>query len=194
MTVSYTIGDSVYINITNKCPNNCTFCIRHTGGMDDYSLWLDEDPSADEIIAAVGDPRRYEEVVFCGFGEPLCNIDTVVRVARELKAKYPDIPLRVNTNGLANLIHGKDIVPDLAGLIDTISISLNAENAQKYVELCRPAHGEQAYYAMLDFAERCVGTIPKVVMSVVDGQGIDLDACRRIAVSLGAEFRVRQHM
>jgi TatD family-associated radical SAM protein len=162
--------------------------------MDSYELWLDREPSAQDIIASIPDASRYREVVFCGFGEPLCAVDTVVEVARDLKKRFPGVPLRINTNGQANLIHGRNVLPELAWLIDVVSISLNAETADKYVELCRPKHGKAAYQAMLDFARESKKYIPKVVLSVVARPGVDIEACRRIAQDLAVEFRVREEI
>lgn len=189
---AYAIDDRLYINLTNRCSNACAFCIRETtdGLGDKGSLWLASEPAAADIIKAVGDPSGYSEIVFCGFGEPLARLNTLVEVARNLK-KY-NIPLRINTNGQANLIHGRNIVPDLIGLIDRISISLNAENAEKYQEICNSRYGLKAYEAILDFTKLCVGAIPEVVLSVVEREDIDLEACREIAENLGARLRVRR--
>lgn len=189
---AYAIDDRLYINLTNRCSNACSFCIRETtdGLGNKGSLWLASEPTVEEIIKAVGDPSGYSEIVFCGFGEPLARLSTLVQVARALK-KY-NIPLRINTNGQANLIHERNIVPDLMGLIDRISISLNAENAEKYQEICNSQYGLKAYEAILDFTKLCVGTIPEVILSVVDREDIDLEACREIAEKLGARLRIRR--
>ncbi|MEA4883403.1 MAG: TatD family nuclease-associated radical SAM protein [Clostridia bacterium] len=195
MTLTYEIDDAMYINITNKCPNNCTFCIRHTGAMDDYDLWLDEDPEAGDIIDEIdecGGIGKYREVVFCGFGEPLARPDVVAEVARCLKKRRPEVRLRVNTNGLAKLITGRDVLPELAGLIDVMSISLNAQDAEEYDRLCNSEYGQQAYNAMLDFARESKKCIPKVVLTVVKVPGVDVEACSRTAAEMGVEFRARE--
>nr|WP_223156827.1 TatD family nuclease-associated radical SAM protein [Thermosediminibacter oceani] len=192
--IAYPIGDSLYLNITNRCPNRCSFCIRQLGdGIEGYNLWLDKEPTTKEIIEAIGDPSGYREVVFCGYGEPLMRLQVVLDVARYLKKNYPNLPIRINTNGLANLIYGEDITPQFKGLIDTVSISLNAENAQKYHELCRSDYGEDAFFSVLEFARRCKNYVPKVVLTVVDVPGIDIEKCKRIAEELGVGFRVRHY-
>jgi len=190
--IAYTLGDSLYLNITNRCPNHCSFCIRnYADGVDGYNLWLEKEPTTKEIIEAVGDPTGYKEVVFCGFGEPLMRLQVVLDVARHIKKNYPNVPIRINTNGLGNLINGEDITPYFKGLIDVVSISLNAENAQKYQEICNSDYGEDAFYSMLEFARKCKNHVPRVVLTVVDVPGVDVEKCRRIAEELGVEFRLR---
>lgn len=187
---SYQIGEALYLNITNQCTNRCDFCVRNTtDGLGGGSLWLDSEPTAQEVLATIDNPRKYHEIVFCGFGEPLSRVDVVVEIAQYLKPF--GVPLRINTNGQANLIHDENIVPRLAGLIDVISISLNAESAEKYQELCHSDYGLGAYAAVLEFARECKKVIPKVVLSVVDRPEIDLAACRRITEELGVELKIR---
>lgn len=188
---SYVLGSKLYLNITNACTNRCEFCVRESAaGVTEGSLWLEHQPTVQEVLDSIEHPEKYEELVFCGFGEPLSRVDAVVGIARELR-KY-GVPVRINTNGQANLIHGRNIVPDLAGLIDIVSISLNAESAEKYQAICHSVYGEKSFQAVLDFTAACKAYIPKVILSVVDRPGIDLDACRKIAESLGVDFRVRQ--
>lgn len=190
-TISYQIGQALYLNITNRCSNKCAFCIRETEKGVGYHLWLREEPTAEEVMASIEDPQQYQEIVFCGYGEPLARLDVVKKVCTELK-KGGAKSIRLNTNGQASLFYGRDIVPELAGLVDTVSISLNAHNATTYVALCAPKEGEEAYYALLDFAKKCAGVIPRVVLSVVEWPGVDVEACRDIARDLGVEFRVRK--
>jgi len=158
-----------------------------------YELWLEQEPTAKEIIEAIGDPTGYKEVVFCGYGEPLMRLQVVLDVARHIKQNYPDVPIRINTNGQANLIYGEDITPQFKGLVDVISISLNAENAEKYKELCNPEYGEEAYYSILEFARKCKSYVPRVILSVVALPEINIDKCRKIAEELGVELRVRTY-
>lgn len=189
--VSYTIEDTLYLNITNTCTNKCDFCIRKTKTGVGYNLWLEKEPTVLEILESVKNPEQFKEIVFCGYGEPLSRLQVVKQVSAELKERGAK-SIRINTNGQANSLYGKNIVTELAGLIDTMSISLNAHNAEKYVQICQPADGENAYYALLDFARQCVGVIPRVILSVVEWPGVDVEACRKIAQNLKVEFRLRK--
>ncbi|GAB6181016.1 hypothetical protein JCM14036_23350 [Desulfotomaculum defluvii] len=189
--VSYQIGETLYLNITNRCLNKCAFCIRETPTGIGYNLWLNKEPTAQEVLAAIKEPTMFKEIVFCGYGEPLSRLDVVKEVAKSLKETGAK-SIRVNTNGQANRYYGYNVVPELVGLVDTISISLNAQNAATYTEICKPADGENSYYAMLEFARKCVGTIPRVILSVVEWPGVDVEACSIIAQDLGAEFRQRK--
>ncbi len=193
INVAYTIDKSLYLNITNRCTNNCVFCIRRTKEGVGYDLWLPHEPDLQEILEAVEQPDKYKEIVFCGYGEPLVRVELVIDAAAELK-KLGAKQIRINTNGQANLIHGRNVVPELAGLIDVMSISLNAHNASAYGELSQPIKfsAEEAYTAVLDFARECRKHIPKVILSVVKWPGVDLAACEKIAAELGVEFRVRE--
>lgn len=189
--LTYRIADRLYLNITNRCTNRCVFCIRDTKEGVGYHLWLQREPSAAQVIEAAGDIRGYSEIVFCGYGEPLLRYDLVREVAKELKSRGAVV--RINTNGQASLLHQQDVARGLCGLVDTINISLNAHSPEKYMELCRPAPGEKAYPALLDFAWECKKYIPRVVLSVVDWPGVDIDKCREIANTLGVEFRLRTY-
>lgn len=190
--IAYELGNSLYLNITNRCTNRCEFCIRQREiGVGGYDLRLEKEPSLKEIIEAIGDPSGYNEVVFCGYGEPLMRLQTVLDVSGYLKKNYPNVPIRINTNGQANLIYGEDITPQFKGLVDVISISLNAENADKYQELCHSDYGKEAYYSILEFARKCKNHIPRVVLSVLDLPSIDVEKCRRLSEDLCVELRVR---
>lgn len=193
-TYVYTRGDALYINLTNQCTNRCEFCVRNLHpGVGGYDLWLDKEPTSQEVIDRIGDPSKYSEIVFCGYGEPMVRLDELITIARVLKEKGARI--RINTNGQANLYHGKNIVPMLEGLVDVVSISLNAPTAEKYDELCRSIYGIEAFDAVLEFAGECVKIIPKVVFSVVDVlPSEDIEKCRRIAEETGVELRVRHMM
>ena len=193
-TYVYTLGDALYYNLTNQCTNRCEFCVRNLHpGVGGYDLWLDKEPTSQEVIDRIGDPSKYSEIVFCGYGEPMVRLDELITIARVLKEKGARI--RINTNGQANLYHGKNIVPMLEGLVDVVSISLNAPTAEKYDELCRSIYGIEAFDAVLEFAGECVKIIPKVVFSVVDVlPSEDIEKCRRIAEETGVELRVRHMM
>jgi len=187
---AYTIGHSIYLNITNRCTNDCVFCIRRTKEGLGYDLWLEREPGLDELMKAMGDARQYREVVFCGYGEPLIRANLVIEASRLLKRQGAYI--RIDTNGQAGLIHGRDIASELAGLVDAVSISMNAADSGQYVVLCRPQYGEKAYSALLEFAMQCRKYIPRVILSVVRWPGIDIERCREIARNMGADFKVRE--
>ncbi|MBU0686319.1 MAG: TatD family nuclease-associated radical SAM protein [Candidatus Margulisbacteria bacterium] len=196
--ITYKIRDSLYLNITNRCTNECTFCIRYISKRFNgkHPLWLTKEPSEEELLKEIIDPKQFDEIVFCGYGEPLIRIDLVKSLSKKLIAargssKKPQI--RVDTNGHANLFHQRNILPELKGLIDEIQISLNAENAKKYAEICRPIYGEKSYQAILDFAREAKKYIPNVILSVVDLTQIDKEACRLIATQLDVGFRIRPY-
>lgn len=191
----YDYGGGLYFNLTNRCPCSCSFCVRSKvdslGSAD--NLWLDREPSADEVIAAIKktDLSKYTEVVFCGYGEPLVRLKELIAIADYIK-EVSDLPVRVNTNGLGNLIHGRDVMSELAGHVDAVSVSLNAPDSKRYVEICRPEFGEAAYEAMLEFARSAVRIMGDVTMSVVDVISEDeIAKCSEIARKIGAKFRVR---
>jgi TatD family-associated radical SAM protein len=190
MQIAYELEGALYLNITNACPNRCVFCVRdYARGVGGYDLWLERAPTVEEVLAAVGDAGRYREIVFCGYGEPTCRLEVLLEAARALQGK--GVPLRLNTNGLGNLINGRDILPELAGLFDVVSVSLNAADADAYGRLCRSSFGAAAYPAVISFIRDSVGRIPRVAASVVSGEGVDVEACKKIAAELGAEFRIR---
>lgn len=192
LTIAYPLSDSLYLNITNRCPNACLFCIRESRTGVGYNLWLEREPSAAEVIEAIHDPSGYREIVFCGYGEPLLRPEIVVEVSQWLK-KWP-VQVRLNTNGLADLFLGYDVLPNLKSLIDVVSISLNADNAELYQQLTRSSFGKTAFQAVLDFAGRSLHYIPRVILSVVDYPGVDLEKAKAIATKLGVEFRVRKYL
>ncbi|MDD2558782.1 MAG: TatD family nuclease-associated radical SAM protein [Desulfuromonadaceae bacterium] len=188
--IAYRIRNSLYLNITNRCTNSCTFCTKFQDfKVKGHQLKLEREPDTQEIIHAIGDPRGYEEVVFCGYGEPLLRLNTVIEVARWLK-QY-QVKVRINTDGQANLVHERNIVPELKGLVDSISISLNASDAQEYQRLCRSTYGAEGYAGIKDFIREAVKIIPQVIASAVTVPGVDIDACATIAAELGADFRER---
>ena len=194
--IVYEFGGSLYINLTNKCPCDCVFCIRgQTDGVGSApSLWLKDEPTAGQVIAILEEHELagYAEVVFCGFGEPFCALENLLEVCRHLRKKNGGPPVRINTNGLGDLINGRATAPLLEGLVDVVSISLNASDAQKYNELCRPTFGEGAFEAMLAFAADCKNYVPQVKFSIVDTIGEDETArCREIAQRIGIPLRIR---
>ena len=197
---AYPVGNSLYLNITNRCTNDCPFCIRNLSPKFDrkHELWLDREPTADELIAAIGDPTRYEQIVFCGYGEPTIRLDVLKAIASKLKSlpptNYPLPPIiRLDTNGHGNLFWGKNILPELKGLVDKLSVSLNAQDAETYNRLCRPLQGPKAYNAVIDFIKGAKRYIPDVEATIVDLPGVDKEKCRQIAAELGVQFRVRPY-
>ena len=200
MTIVYHVGKGLYVNLTNRCPCACTFCIRQNGpgvyGSD--SLWLEREPTVDEVIAAIGSADRSdcEELVFCGYGEPTERLDELLAVARHVRAAFPGLPIRLNTNGLCDLIAGSPTAARFAGLVDTVSVSLNAPTAEEYVRVCRPKFGAAAYEALLKFAAEVKEYVPSVVMSVVGTADMTPDkiaACRKICDRIGVPLRVRTY-
>jgi TatD family-associated radical SAM protein len=188
--IAYELHGALYLNITNRCPNACVFCIRNTTGGVGYNLWLNEEPDEAAIIAAIGDPRSYREVVFCGYGEPLARAETVLRVAGWLKEQGARV--RLNTNGLADLLLDYDILPLLAGNIDAVSISLNAPDALIYQEITQSSFGAAAFPALLNFIRRSKQYIPEVAVTVVRYPGVDLEKTADLAREMGVNLRIRE--
>ena len=198
MTITYQVKDAVYVNLTNRCPCNCTFCLRQNGPgvFGSGSLWLEREPTLEETIESLGqwDYTRFREVVFCGYGEPTERLDILLAVAAHLKERDPALRIRVNTNGLSDLINGKPTAPLFVGKVDCLSISLNTDDPAEYLTLCRPRFGEAAYPAMLKFTKEAAAILPSVVMTVVGEPITSLEKqerCRKIAEGVGARLRVR---
>lgn len=160
--------------------------------MKGHYLYLEKEPTVDEIIKAIGDPKPYDEVVFCGYGEPTIRLGAIKEVAKWLKEK--GIKVRLNTNGHGNVINKKNILPELEGLIDVISISLNSDNKEQYYELCNPTIEGDAFEAVKDFIREAVKYISTVIATVIAKPDVDLKKCENLALSLGAKFRVREYM
>lgn len=197
LTITYEYNKSLYVNITNRCSNDCTFCLRNNhddvNGKD--NLWLEREPSEEEIKEDFKrrDISKYNDIVFCGYGEPTERFDDLIAVAKWLRAEYPACRIRINTNGQANMITGRDVTPEMEGVIDCVSISLNAENAEKYQEVCKSRFGKEAFDGLQEFAVRSKKYVPEVVFSVVDIMPKDeIDACAEIAKRCGVKFRVRE--
>ncbi len=199
-TFAYRVGNGIYLNITNRCNNNCEFCIRRNGegAYGSESLWLEHEPSIDEILDAVGKIYFPEctEFVYCGYGEPTYRLCDLLISAALLKQKYA-LPIRLNTNGLADLLYKTDTTLVLRKYIDTVSISLNAADAEEYNAVCHPKYGPGAFPAIIEYARGCVRAgIPNVVFSVVEGTipESDIAKCREIADSVGAKLRIREYV
>lgn len=196
MTIFYEVHDNIYVNLTNKCPCACTFCLRQTRDHMENShvLWLEHAPSFEEVQEAMKavDFSKYKEVVFCGFGEPTEALDVLKQSAKLIKEKY-NMPIRINTNGLGSLVNERDIVPELQGLVDTVSVSLNTPNADEYHRLVRSKFGEKSFDAMIDFTKECTKYIPNVVMTTVETTITHEEEkqCQEICDRVGAKYRIR---
>jgi radical SAM protein, TatD family-associated len=197
--IVYRFHNALYINLTNRCPNSCVFCIKTKFAMrfDKYDLNLfGQEPSSEEIIVALQKEMALEpvkEIVFCGYGEPTMRLKTLLETAEKIKQLYPQIKLRLNTVGLGSLVNGRDISSDLAKNIDEVSISLNSPNEQEWQKIVRPnpQYAAQGYQAMLDFVRACAPKMNTVV-SIVDKQNINVEKAKILAQSLGAKLRVRE--
>lgn len=195
MTILYDYKESLYVNMTNQCPCACVFCIRtetdHVGNSD--SLWLDHEPTVEEVKNEFKkfDLNKYDEIVFCGYGEPLVRIDEVIEVAKYIRS-ISNIKIRVNTNGLSDLIHNKKTAVLLKDNIDAVSISLNAPNKTVYNKVTRPKFGEKSFEALLNFATDCKKYIDEVNFSVVDEiSDEDIEESQKLADKMNIVLRVR---
>ena len=220
MDWTYHYGDParLYLNVTNRCTNRCGFCVRAgVTGLGDGLLWGGPEPTLDELLRAIDERHAgpLREVIWCGFGEPTYRLDLITGATPHLRRRAESI--RLNTNGHAGLIHGRDVLPELAEAVDEVSVSLNAPNRERYLELClpdpamlgreplRPDRGptqrehdptppEAFWDAMIDFLTRAPQHFRRVQASVVGAvlSAEEIEASRRLARSLGVEgFRVR---
>ncbi len=197
MTILYPVEKALYVNLTNQCPCNCTFCIRNNGegvyGSD--PLWLDHDPDFEEVKAAFAayDLSQWTEIVFCGYGEPTMRLALLTRTAAYIRSLPGCPPIRLNTNGLSDLIHDRSTAQELAGLIDIVSISLNAGTEAEYMAVTRPKW-ENAFAAMQQFAVDCKRYVPKVMFTVVDViSKTEIDAAQKVADAAGIPLRIREY-
>jgi len=188
--IAYKIRDNLYLNITNRCTNRCSFCIRfHSDYVKGHNLRLMDEPTEEEVKQAIGDPAQYQEIVFCGYGEPLLRLDLVKNVAQWIKQHNGKV--RINTNGHGNLIYGRNILPELQGIVDSISISLDAQDKIIYDKICKPSF-ENAYEGVISFIREAQKFIPHVQVTAVTLPGVDIEECRRVAGELGVQLRVRK--
>jgi len=196
MEILYKVHNNLYVNLTNRCPYSCTFCLRQTMDRIGESdrLWLEHEPSYEEVVDEFKkfDMSQYNEVVFCGFGEPTEAFDVLIKVAKYVKDTFQK-PIRINTNGVGCLVNKRDIIPEMEGLVDTVSISLNNPHKNEYNALVRSRFGEESFDEMLDFAKRCVKVIPNVVLTTVETtiSKEEEDECRKLCESIGATYRIR---
>ncbi len=200
MVITYPIKSGLYVNLTNRCPCACTFCLRQNapGVGGSGSLWLPHEPTLAEATASLDswDLATFDELVFCGYGEPTERLDDLLALAVHAKERRPDLRVRVNTNGLADLIHGEPTAPRLKGIVDAVSISLNTPDPETYLRMCRPRFGIGSWQAMLDYARSCKAFVPDVVMTVVGPpvtNAANLARCEAIVRELGVRLRVRPY-
>lgn len=199
MIISYVYGGKLYINLTNRCPNACDFCLRtHGDGVGDApSLWLEREPTREEALSDIlsRDLTQYPELVFCGYGEPTCRLEDMLWLCRKIR-EVSSISIRVNTNGLCDLINHRSTAREYDGLVDTISISLNAPTPEKYDAICHSQYGTEALPAILRFTRSVSFFVPQVVLSVVDKNLTrrEIAECERLCKAAGAIFRVRQYI
>ena len=188
--VAYEMWGNLYLNITNRCTNECSFCVRYKSDiLWGYDLKLQGEPSVEEIMEAIGDPGRYREVVFCGYGEPTVRLDVVKEVGRRLRQSGARV--RLDTNGHGNLIWNRNVVPELVGSLDAVSVSLNAHDDDTYARLCRPRFGKGTFAHVVAFLRECKKAGLEVAASVVDVPGVDVKAVARVAEDLGVPLTVR---
>lgn len=199
-TVVYQVKEGLYVNLTNRCPCACAFCLRAKapGVYGSPSLWLEREPTAREVLDALdaADPAGAREVVFCGYGEPTERLDILLEVAARLKARDGARRVRVNTNGLSDLVNGRPTAALFTGKVDCLSISLNTDDPDEYLALCRPRFGAAAFPALLRFAREAAAAVPEVVLTVVGEPVTDAakqSRCRALAERLGARLRVRPY-
>ena len=188
--IAYKIRDSLYLNITNRCTNNCSFCIRFiTDYVKGHNLRLLHEPTENELKSAIGNPSHYKEIVFCGYGEPLIRLDVVKSLSQWIKQNKGMV--RINTNGHGNLIHGRNILPELGGIVDSISISLDAHDEETYNRICRPVY-ENAFSNVIEFIRESKKYIPHVEVTAVELEGVNIEKCQEITDGLGVRLRVRK--
>jgi TatD DNase family protein len=190
---TYRIKNSLYVNITNRCNADCFFCTHKSDAIiDGYNLKMTKniEPPAEKYIEEIGNPSRYNEIVFCGYGEPTIRWDVVKKIAGYVKNNGGRT--RLDTNGHGSFINKHDITPEMRGLIDVVSISINTHDPRKYAEIMRVE--KRMFNEMIDFAKKSKLYVEKVVMSVVSIDNIEIGKTRRIVEEkIGAEFRVREY-
>jgi TatD DNase family protein len=193
-TIFYTLGENGYLNITNRCMMACPYCIKNKWDNKFYGndLKLDAEPNVETILSSIGDAKKYKEIVFCGYGDALTRLETVIGVCRALKEK--GVKVRINTAGLANRYYGKNILPSLSGLVDAISISLNGSNPQEHNEINKPMFGEKSFDAIIAFAKEAKNHIPEVVITAVALPSLDVSKIEELAKEAHLHFRLRPYL
>lgn len=198
-TIVYKLRDSLYLNLTNRCTNDCAFCIRSFGDdLFSYNLKLDHEPTVEEILGVINRQMNQipsSEIVFCGYGEPLIRLDTVLTISRELKQKYPGVIVRIDTNGQASCLHpNRDVAKELKqNGIERMSISLNAQDKETYAWICKPSYGLAAYSAVIQFIKDCKSENLETEVTIVAIPQLDIAACKKVAQELGVPLRIRPY-
>lgn len=196
MIITYTHRDGLYVNMTNRCSNRCGFCVRSHGDTIYGNLWLDREPTLEEIWESISshDLSNFSEIVFCGYGEPTERLSDMLELCRRIR-KTSNVKIRLNTNGQSDLINKRDTAHEFNGLFDVVSISLNTSSAENYEKMCLPKY-KGAHEALIRFAANVKKYVPRVVLSVVDTtiSKEDIEKCREIAESIGVEFRLREYI
>ena len=190
-SIAYELHGNLYLNITNRCSLRCSYCPKFNKiwTVQDYGLRLSTEPTVDLLLERVGDPCKYKQIVFCGLGEPSSRLDTVLEVSRALKHRGGSI--RLNTDGLANLVHGRDVTTALADCLDEVSVSMNAQNRDVYIQHCRPKV-TYSYEYMLEFVRKLRSKMGGVSVTAIDGlKGVDIQQCQKIAETMQVNFRTR---
>ncbi|MBI4057492.1 MAG: radical SAM protein [Elusimicrobia bacterium] len=198
-TLTYRYQDGLYLNLTNRCPTACKFCIKFTWEMNyrGYDLKLNgKETPVSEFIESFEKEKKikpFSEVVFCGYGESTYRLQEMVQIAKYIKNNHPSIKVRLNTIGLGNLIWGRNIAPDLQGGLDAVSISLNTADPSQWVEIHQPAkpYREKGFESVLEFIRCCVPLLPETTVTAIEQPGVDVSRCRDIALKVGAHFRSR---
>ncbi len=189
-TYTYKIGDNLYINLTNRCTNRCAFCVRGKETYEGYALWLKgAEPTVSQIEEEIGDPKKYREIVFCGYGEPTERLEDMLELCAYVHARGGKT--RLNTNGHGSLLAGRNIAPELSGMLDGVNVSLNAPTEAEYNQLCRP-QVSGAFQGMLQFARDLKNAGINAWFSVVDCIGEEkVEKCRALAGEIGLSLKVR---
>lgn len=194
--IAYQIRNSLYLNLTNRCTLSCSFCPKRTRAnfeVKGHCLKLEHEPSVEDVFQAMGEPEKYDEVVFCGYGEPTMRLEILKVIAKRMKEKGVK-KVRLNTDGLANLIYRRNVASELKGLIDEVSVSLNAPDAKTYSKICSSSYGEKAFHGVLEFIKEARRYIPHVVATAVNLPGLDVESIKKLVKDLKVSFRLRDYM
>ena len=193
-TISYVYGNNLYLNITNRCMMACPYCIKHkwANNFRGHDLKLDKEPTPNEVIKSIGDPKKYDEVIFCGYGDALVRVEEVKEISKWIKDNGGKV--RINTAGLANRYHSKNILRELNGLVDVISISLNGATPEEHNRLNKPLFKEASFDEIINFAKEAKKYIPSVVITAVELPGLDVSKIEKVAKDADVLFRVRPYL